>query len=309
MANVPFLLKPPFFLTIGDHLVLMAMQFCFSSTLADHPLRGPESTEQGFSVCDRWLLISSETSLPSGVQLVFHTFHLEDSHDYLLITEDGSFTDPVARLTGSVLPPSIKAGLFGNFSAQLRFVSDFSMSYEGFNITFSGRLWFVSVWSSSAEHFALFSLCNICEDMNAVTVWLFFYWCSKVTGSPNTWMHWIHLNCQLHSISLRASKACFINTDPLFYLFTLPLSFSQPSRRSKWNVFFIVTSLAEYDLEPCEDPGVPAYSRRVGFQFGVGDLLIFSCFSGYRLEGEHRITCLGGGRRVWSAPLPRCVGK
>lgn len=74
----------------------------------------------------------------AGVQLVFHTFHLEDSHDYLLIMEDGSLNEPVARLTGSVLPPSIKAGLFGNFSAQIRFISDFSMSYEGFNITFSG---------------------------------------------------------------------------------------------------------------------------------------------------------------------------
>ncbi|XP_035256647.1 CUB and sushi domain-containing protein 1a isoform X1 [Anguilla anguilla] len=137
-----------------------------------------------------------------GVHLVFHTFHLEDSHDYLLITEGGSFTEPVVRLTGSVLPPSIKAGLFGNFSAQLRFISDFSMSYEGFNITFS-----------------------------------------------------------------------------------------------------------EYSLEPCEDPGVPAYSRRVGFRFGVGDSLVFSCFSGYRLEGEHKITCLGGARRVWSAVLPRCVAE
>lgn len=73
------------------------------------------------------------------MQLLFHTFHLEDSHDYLLITEDGSFTEPVARLTGSILPSSIKAGLVGNFSVQLRFVSDFSMSYEGFNITFSGE--------------------------------------------------------------------------------------------------------------------------------------------------------------------------
>lgn len=65
----------------------------------------------------------------------------------------------------------------------------------------------------------------------------------------------------------------------------------------------------EYSLEPCEDPGVPAYSRRVGFRFGVGDSLVFTCFSGYRLEGEHRITCLGGARRVWSALLPRCVGR
>ncbi|XP_026879255.2 CUB and sushi domain-containing protein 1 [Electrophorus electricus] len=143
-----------------------------------------------------------EVSHGKGVHLAFHTFHLEDSHDYLLIAEDGTFSEPVARLTGSILPPSIKAGLFGNFSAQVRFISDFSMSYEGFNITFS-----------------------------------------------------------------------------------------------------------EYDLEPCEDPGVPAYSRRVGFQFGVGDSLMFTCFSGYRLEGESKITCLGGGRRVWSAALPRCVAE
>uniref|UniRef100_A0A8C0UA60 CUB and Sushi multiple domains 1 n=1 Tax=Cyanistes caeruleus TaxID=156563 RepID=A0A8C0UA60_CYACU len=143
-----------------------------------------------------------EVSHGKGVQLVFHTFHLESSHDYLLITEDGSFTEPVARLTGSVLPPTIKAGLFGNFTAQLRFISDFSISYEGFNITFS-----------------------------------------------------------------------------------------------------------EYDLDPCDDPGVPAFSRRIGFHFGVGDSLIFSCFPGYRLEGANKLTCLGGGRRVWSAPLPRCVAE
>nr|XP_057944796.1 CUB and sushi domain-containing protein 1-like isoform X2 [Doryrhamphus excisus] len=143
-----------------------------------------------------------EVSHGKGVHLVFHTFHLEENHDYLSITEDGNFLVPVARLTGSVLPPSVKAGLFGNFSAQLRFISDFSMSYEGFNITFS-----------------------------------------------------------------------------------------------------------EYDLEPCEDPGVPAFSRRTGFRFEVGDSLAFSCFHGYRLEGDSKITCLGGGRRVWSNTLPRCIAE
>ncbi|KAK2106414.1 hypothetical protein P7K49_015928 [Saguinus oedipus] len=64
----------------------------------------------------------------------------------------------------------------------------------------------------------------------------------------------------------------------------------------------------EYDLEPCEEPEVPAYSIRKGLQFGVGDTLTFSCFPGYRLEGTARITCLGGRRRLWSSPLPRCVG-
>lgn len=76
--------------------------------------------------------------LSAGVFFTFHTFHLESGHDYLLITENGSFTQPLRQLTGSRLPAPISAGLYGNFTAQVRFISDFSMSYEGFNITFSG---------------------------------------------------------------------------------------------------------------------------------------------------------------------------
>ncbi|XP_075681928.1 CUB and sushi domain-containing protein 3 isoform X5 [Rhinoderma darwinii] len=143
-----------------------------------------------------------EVTHGKGVQFTFHTFHLEDLHDYLLITENGSFTQPLARLTSSELPTAINAGLYGNFRAQLRFISDFSISYEGFNITFS-----------------------------------------------------------------------------------------------------------EYSLEPCEDPGVPQYGRQHGNHFGVGDMVTFTCSSGYRLEGVLEIKCLGGGRRVWSAPLPRCVAE
>lgn len=75
-----------------------------------------------------------------GVQFQFNSFHLEDQHDYLLVTENGSFLQPLARLTGNELPSNINAGLYGNFKAQLRFISDFSISYEGFNITFSGNL-------------------------------------------------------------------------------------------------------------------------------------------------------------------------
>uniref|UniRef100_A0A671RP15 CUB and sushi domain-containing protein 2-like n=1 Tax=Sinocyclocheilus anshuiensis TaxID=1608454 RepID=A0A671RP15_9TELE len=146
-----------------------------------------------------WMI---ETSHGKGVQFTFHTFHLESPHDHLLVTENGSFSQPLWRLTGSTLPPPLSAGLFGNYTAQIRFLSDFSVSYEGFNITFS-----------------------------------------------------------------------------------------------------------EYDLEPCEDPGVPPFSTRKGLQFGVGDALIFSCFPGYRLEGPARVVCLGGRRRVWSSPLPRCVAE
>ncbi|XP_041089827.1 CUB and sushi domain-containing protein 2-like [Polyodon spathula] len=143
-----------------------------------------------------------ETSHGKGVMFIFHTFHLESPHDHLLITENGSFSQPLKRLTGSTLPSPLSAGLHGNFTAQIRFISDFSVSYQGFNITFS-----------------------------------------------------------------------------------------------------------DYDLEPCDDPGVPTFSTRKGLQFGVGDALTFSCFPGYRLEGPARVTCLGGRRRVWSSPLPRCVAE
>lgn len=53
---------------------------------------------------------------------------------------------------------------------------------------------------------------------------------------------------------------------------------------------------------------MPRFGRRNGYSFGIGDTLTFSCNLGYRLEGAPELICLGGGRRMWSAPLPRCVG-
>ncbi|KAM8868852.1 CUB and sushi domain-containing protein 3-like isoform 1-T1 [Spinachia spinachia] len=143
-----------------------------------------------------------EVSHGKGVQFTFYSFHLEDHHDYLLITENGSFAQPLARLTGSERPSSVNAGLYGNFKAQLRFISDFSISLQGFNISFS-----------------------------------------------------------------------------------------------------------EYDLEPCQDPGAPLFGWHTGSRFGIGDSLSFYCNTGYRLQGARAIVCLGGGRHMWSAPLPRCVAE
>lgn len=82
----------------------------------------------------------SPVFLLKGVQFTFHNFHLEDHHDYLLITENSSFAQPLARLTGSERPAAVNAGLYGNFKAQLRFISDFSISLQGFNISFSGMV-------------------------------------------------------------------------------------------------------------------------------------------------------------------------
>lgn len=96
------------------------------------------------------------------------------------------------------------------------------------------------------------------------------------------------------------------------HFYTLQINNMKWSNKSllKFNCLpWIFLCLSEYDLEPCEDPGIPPYSTRKGLLYGVGDTLIFSCFPGYRLEGPARVVCLGGRRRVWSSPLPRCVGR
>lgn len=85
------------------------------------------------------------------------------------------------------------------------------------------------------------------------------------------------------------------------------IQFSVPAIH--WYEHTVYLLFTEYDLEPCEDPGIPPFSTRKGLLYGVGDALIFSCFPGYRLEGPARVVCLGGRRRVWSSPLPRCVGR
>lgn len=189
----------------------------------------------------------------AGVQFTFHTFHLESPHDHLLVTENGSFSQPLWRLTGSTLPPPLSAGLFGNYTAQIRFLSDFSVSYEGFNITFSGKnkvCFFIKKWKK-----------KVIVTMRKDSL----------------------IGCSTLTLLLKCS---YIEQNYLLsHLFS------------------------EYDLEPCEDPGIPPYSTRKGLQYGVGDALIFSCFPGYRLEGPARLICLGGRRRVWSSPLPRCVGR
>lgn len=73
-------------------------------------------------------------------------------------------------------------------------------------------------------------------------------------------------------------------------------------------LFESVDLLPEYDLEPCQNPGTPRFGWHTGSRFGIGDSVTFYCNTGYRLQGAKKIVCLGGGRRMWSAPLPRCVG-
>nr|XP_032815088.1 CUB and sushi domain-containing protein 3-like isoform X2 [Petromyzon marinus] len=212
-ASVEIACEPGYTLSHGEPLT------CEENNQWSHPLPLCEALCGGYIQASKGTILSPrfpdfyqnslnctwtvEVSHGKGVEFTFHTFHLESQHDYLLITENDSFSQPVARLAGSGLPAPLRAGLHTrNPRVHLRFVSDFSMAYEGFNVTFR-----------------------------------------------------------------------------------------------------------EYDLEPCDDPGMPPYGRHSGDSFLVGDALAFECSPGYRLEGSPRLVCLGGSRRVWSAPLPRCVAE
>lgn len=134
-----------------------------------------------------------------------------------------------------------------------------------------------------------FSLPLLPSGSHFFSFWASVTFCGPVCACP--------LLCL--SLSLALSPWCFACAFPSFCSVS-PHNVSEPGSPA---------TFPEYDLEPCEEPEVPAYSIRKGLQFGVGDTLTFSCFPGYRLEGTARITCLGGRRRLWSSPLPRCVGR
>ncbi|KAK0145627.1 CUB and sushi domain-containing protein 3 [Merluccius polli] len=206
-----------------------------------------------------------EVSHGKGVQFTFYSFHLEDHHDYLLITENGSFSRPLARLTGSERPAPVNAGLYGNFKAQLRFISDFSISLQGFNISFSG------------------------EEEDGIA--------RGGEGKTRLMLE--------GSLSLRGMRGCSSQSQDQKKRRQrggkLKVGRADPSR--------IIKGWREYDLEPCEDPGTPQFGGHTGSRFGIGDSLAFSCNTGYRLQGAREVVCLGGGRRMWSAPLPRCVAE
>ncbi|KAG7260560.1 hypothetical protein CRUP_000113 [Coryphaenoides rupestris] len=136
-----------------------------------------------------------------SVQFTFHSFHLEDHHDYL--TDHGERQLRASPWRGSPARSARRPstpGLYGNFKAQLRFISDFSISLQG---------------STS------------------------------------------------------------------------------PSQNTTWS--------------PATTPALPQFGGHTGSRFGIGDSLAFSCNTGYRLQGAREVVCLGGGRRMWSAPLPSVI--
>ncbi|XP_013915567.1 PREDICTED: CUB and sushi domain-containing protein 2-like [Thamnophis sirtalis] len=75
------------------------------------------------------------------------------------------------------------------------------------------------------------------------------------------------------------------------------------------NLLGFKATYEEIDQGSCGDPGMLAYGKREGSTFRHGDSLTFDCQPAFELKGQTSITCLGGRRRVWSSPLPRCVAE
>uniref|UniRef100_A0A452HNP9 Uncharacterized protein n=1 Tax=Gopherus agassizii TaxID=38772 RepID=A0A452HNP9_9SAUR len=263
-----------------------------------------------------------ETSHGKGVFFTFHTFHLESGHDYLLVTENGSFTQPLKQLTGSRLPPPISAGLFGNFSAQIRFISDFSMSYEGFNITFSGKRFTFVLGDTECG--------------------------SSVTGtqgvllSPNYPINYNNNHECIYSIQSQPGKGIQLkartfeldsgdvlkvydgnnNSARLLGSFshTEMLGTSINSTSSSMWLEFISNSentskgfelqFSSFELIKCEDPGIPQFGYKVRDEgHFAGSSVSFNCDPGYTLRGSRALVCLTGERRAWDQPLPVCIAE
>ncbi|XP_034859738.1 CUB and sushi domain-containing protein 1 [Mirounga leonina] len=277
------------------------------------------SCDPGYTLSDDEPLICERNhqwnhALPScdGVQMIFHTFHLESSHDYLLITEDGSFTEPVARLTGSVLPHTIKAGLFGNFTAQLRFISDFSISYEGFNITFSAECG-ASVKGNEGTLLSPNFPSNYDNNHECI------YKIETEAGKG------IHLGARsfqlLEGDVLKVYDGKDSSSRPLGAftkneLMGLVLNSTSNHLWLEFNTNGSDTdqgfqlTYTSFDLVKCEDPGVPNYGYRIRDEGHFTDtVVLYSCNPGYAMHGSDTLTCLSGDRRVWDKPLPSCVAE
>lgn len=72
---------------------------------------------------------------------------------------------------------------------------------------------------------------------------------------------------------------------------------------------FYVCLFLGFDLERCEEPGIPSYGYKIQDDGHFANtFVLYSCNPGYSLHGSSTLTCLSGDRRVWDKPLPSCIG-
>ena len=58
------------------------------------------------------------------------------------------------------------------------------------------------------------------------------------------------------------------------------------------------------ELVGCGDPGVPVHGYKTGENYWAGQMVTFTCDTGYHLEGPTNRLCLEGGN--WSDVMPTC---
>uniref|UniRef100_A0AAY4CTK9 CUB and Sushi multiple domains 3a n=1 Tax=Denticeps clupeoides TaxID=299321 RepID=A0AAY4CTK9_9TELE len=283
-----------------------------------------------------------EVSHGKGVQFTFNTFHLEDHHDYLLITENGSFVQPLARLTGPELPAPINAGLYGNFKAQLRFISDFSISYAGFNITFSGGLRFGLREDFPMFRFFCVLVCVFSLSPRLAECGSSVFNNEGILLSPNYPMNYDNNHECIYSIQVQAGKGINVsartfhlaqgdilkiydgkdNSAHMLGAFTgsamLGLTLISTSNHL-WLEFFSDAEAtgegfklvySSFELSHCEDPGIPQFGYKVNDQGHFsGSTITYKCNPGYTLHGSSVLKCMTGERRAWDNPLPSCIAE
>lgn len=64
------------------------------------------------------------------------------------------------------------------------------------------------------------------------------------------------------------------------------------------------SSVLILELVGCGDPGVPVYGYKTGENYWAGQMVTFTCDTGYHLEGPTNRLCLEGGN--WSDVMPTC---
>lgn len=64
------------------------------------------------------------------------------------------------------------------------------------------------------------------------------------------------------------------------------------------------SSLLIQELVGCGDPGVPVHGYKTGENYWAGQMVTFTCDTGYHLEGPTNRLCLEGGN--WSDVMPKC---
>ena len=64
------------------------------------------------------------------------------------------------------------------------------------------------------------------------------------------------------------------------------------------------SSVLIQELVGCGDPGVPVHGYKTGENYWAGQMVTFTCDTGYHLEGPTNRLCLEGGN--WSDVMPTC---